>query len=189
MSIEQAAAEAVGNWTKFTCFGWHARPDDAEMWFIWYLRTRDSEILDIVNAKVVENEMAEIEEDDWTYERHSHWGPGWLEGVCVRVYDPDGNVTPAFRKVHRLAERLEDYPLLDEEEYYRCLNEEQLSSIILNGRGVDPETAQDGWEYEVFDWLVENEPEALEDPNGYVSEDEVNRALWDLGLLLEEDER
>ena len=40
-----------------------------------------------------------------------------MDGFSIRVFGPDGTITDAFREFCRLNERLDDYPILDEQDY------------------------------------------------------------------------
>ena len=113
---EDMAKEAAGNHRNFTSFAWFDRPEDDENWTIVYTHTRDSTLLDLSNADVIKEELSpfmEGDDPDVVSERHSHWGPGWVEGFVIRVYK-DGKVTAAFRKWAELKASMDDYPILDE---------------------------------------------------------------------------
>ena len=66
---------------------------------------------------------APVEPTPETYKNH-------IDGFSIRVYDSKGEITPAFRAYHELAERLADYPILDEEDYSRREYEETLRNIV-----------------------------------------------------------
>lgn len=65
-------------------------------------------------------------------------GRTWLRGLAVTVYDDDGNITPAFAAAAEIIDRLEDYPLLDEELFSELEYELHHDSLRLDyGNGVD----------------------------------------------------
>jgi len=71
------------------------------------------------NADVIEEAMrpfTEGDDPDVVFECHSHWAVGWVAGFSVRVLR-NGKITEAFKTYHELAQRLADYPCLDEHDY------------------------------------------------------------------------
>ena len=66
----------------------------------------------------------ELDDESITWERHSfnHWACGWFEIVICKPG------TEAARICEQLAERLEDYPVLDEGDYSRIEHDEFLES-------------------------------------------------------------
>lgn len=162
--------------------------DDAESWSVIYTHHRDSGLLDQSNAAAIEKAMApftEGDDPDVVFESHHHWAVGHIDGFSVRVYR-NGQITEAFRRYHELAERMADYPVLDEEDYSRREYEATVENIAdaawrLKGEYELP----DDWQYEVYSWLSENESNEIEnrdDQGGYPSEEALQRAFEDLGL-------
>ena len=195
--LQDAAKEMAGSWKKrnFGCVMWFDRPEDPDNWMWWLTKTRDSNLLERSNSKVIRKEMrAEGFEDDVRIERHNHWACGWAEAVCIRVYDADGEVTPAFRRAYELKEELEACPILDEDDVNKRKREEQLRCIRENGK-VDEDLACSAcssksgkWEKDVWEWLWDNDQQAFEsDDNGWVDEGSINKALMHLGWLDVED--
>ena len=113
MDLEAAAKAAAGNWREFDCFAWHRKPDHAENWAIVYTHNRDSGLLDQSNAAAIEEAMEPFPNGDVVAEHHHHWACGWIDGYSIRVYRR-GRITEAFNAYHALAERLANYPILDE---------------------------------------------------------------------------
>jgi len=183
----ERAQELVGNWMKFQAFGWHPMPEDAEKWCIVYTHNRDSGLLEQSNAKQIAEVMREYE--DAIEESHRHWACGWVDGWSIRVYDSEGKITEAFKAYCDLQDRLEEYPVLDEEEYSRMEYEqtwENLESVVGQvWRGSDRDgDLPEGLTQEVWDWLWANEQRELEDRDGqggYPSEESVERAIVALG--------
>jgi len=189
MTIEDAAREAAGNSERFTCFVWDRLLDldDPESWAIIYTRNRDSRLLDLSNADAIAKAMEPYtkgDDPDVVMESHSHWAVGHVDGFSIRVYR-DGEITHAFRTYHDLAERLADYPILDQEDYGRRKYEATLENIAdaawrLKGRYDLP----DGWEGDVYSWLSENRQRAVEnrdDQGGYPEEGDLRAAFEALG--------
>jgi hypothetical protein len=189
LTLEEAAKEAAGNWRKFDCFCWHraGELDDADQWCIVYTNNRDSGLLDQSNAAAIEKAMepfTEADDPDVVSEHHHHWACGWIDGYSIRVFR-DGQITEAFKTYHALAERLANYPILDESDYSNRECEATLANI--------PDAAwklkndyelPDGWEGDVYGWLSDNDPGAVEnrdDQGGYPREDQLRAAFEALG--------
>lgn len=130
LTLDDAAAQARGNWLKFDSFAWHDRPDNAEEWAIVYTHNRDSDLVAQSNASVIEKALAlflESDEPDVVSEHHGHWACGWIDGYAIRVYR-NGEITPAFHAYYDLVASLEDYPVLDEEDLSRRESEASRES-------------------------------------------------------------
>lgn len=189
MNLEDAARDAAGNWQKFEPFCWFRKSeiDDPENWAIFYTHHRDSGLLDQSNAAVIEKALepfTEGDDPDVVFESHSHWAVGHIDGLSVRVFR-DGLVTDAFRGYHELRERLDDYPILDEEDYSRREFEATFENLTQAAwRLRDEFELPDRWEGEVYQWLSENNCGAIEnrdDRGGYPDEDELRAAFEGLG--------
>jgi len=189
--LEDAAREAAGNWKKFQSFAWHDKPDDAENWAIIYTSNRDSGLLDQSNAAVIDKEMSQFPEDQARSESHGHWAVGHVDGWAVRVYFPDGTITPAFKAMFEMQAALADYPVLDSEDYSRREYEATLENIEQAGRRFVRPDAPESWPSDVYSWLSDNDQGAIEnqdDQGGYPNDDEIKEALEALGLLEGEEE-
>jgi hypothetical protein len=117
--IETAMNEIAGNWREFKCFIWDNEPEEnSEDYAIVYLSNRDSGDLAKSNEHAILESLAEAdpEGNDYHEERHSHWGPGYVNGIVIRVRR-DGKPTPAFVALHECAMSLANYPVLDDEDF------------------------------------------------------------------------
>jgi hypothetical protein len=191
LDLEEAAQKAAGNWRHFDSFVWFRDQEleDAGKWALIYTHHRDSGLLDQSNAAVIAEALEAFtqgEDPDIVFESHRHWAVGHLEGFSVRVFDRHGEITPAFQAYHELAERLADYPILDEEDYSRREYEETLRNIEdaawrLKRQFVLPE----GWPSDVYSWLSDHEPHEIEnrdDQGGYPSEESLRSSFDALGF-------
>ena len=134
LDIEEAAKKAAGNWKRFDSFVWFRdrELEDADQWSVIYTHNRDSGLLDQSNSHVISQSMesfTEGDEPDVVFESHSHFAVGHVDGFSVRVFNATGNITAAFRAYHELAERLDDYPILDEADYSNREFEATLDNI------------------------------------------------------------
>ena len=189
LDLEDAAKEAAGNWTRFECFAWSRSKelDSPDDWYITYSHHRDSGLLDQSNAAAMEEALepyTEGDDPDVVPEHHSHWACGWIDGFSIRVFR-DGQITDAFRRYHELAQRLDEYPLLDEEDYSRREYDATLENIGNAAyRIADDYELPEDWAEEVYSWLSDNDPAAVEntdDQGGYPSEEQLRAAFEALG--------
>lgn len=189
LDLDEAAAAATGNWQKFECFVWfrESELDDAENWAVIYTSHRDSGLLDESNAAAIGKTLESFidgDDPDVVFESHSHWAVGYVDGFSIRVFR-DGKITDAFEAYHALAQRLADYPILDETDYSRRETEATLANL--------PEAAwrlkhdfdlPDDWPCEVYDWLSDHRPTAIEnadDRGGYPKESDLEAAFAAIG--------
>ena len=93
----------------------------------------------------------------WLPNIHDHWAVGWIEGFSIRVFKR-GQITRAFRRWHELAQRLADYPVLDDEDYSRREYEDTLSNLADAAWRLRNEyDLPEGWEPLLYDWFAEND--------------------------------
>ncbi len=185
LTLEDAARQAAGNWRNFNCFVWDRKQDldDADDWAIIYTHDRDSGLLDLSNADAIAKSLTPFTDDDdpdVVFESHSHWAVGHVDGFSIRVFR-DGEITEAFKTYHDLAERLADYPILDESDYSEREYVATVENIAdaawrLKGQYELPE----GWECDVYSWLSDHRQRAVEnrdDRGGYPEEGDLRAAF------------
>jgi len=190
-TIDDLAKETANNHNKFKCFAWFDRPEDHENFAIFYTHNRDSGLLELSNASEIEKLLGKEEfEEDIRFESHMHFAVGYVDGFAIRCLNKDGTATKAFHCLVEIANRLNNYPVLNEEDYSEREWHATLENIGNNGCQLldDP---PDGWEGMVLNWLWENNQSAVEnvdDQGGYPSKDEIKEALIALKLLEEEND-
>ena len=189
MELTAAAQAAAGNWRQFQCFCWDRERDldYPENWTIIYTHNRDSGLLDQSNAAAIEKSMesfTEADDPDVVFECHSHWAVGHVDGASIRVFR-DGQITEAFKSYHAMAQRLADYPVLDEEDYSRREYEATIDNLPNAAWKLKNEyELPDGWAGNVYGWLSDNDPGAVEnrdDQAGYPSDNQLRAAFDALG--------
>lgn len=190
MKLDEFAIEMAGNWKKFVCFVWHRgyALADADNWTVYYTAGRDAGLLAQSNHAEIAKRLAsfmEGDEADVVAETHSHWAVGYLDGFSIRVFKPDGSITPAFEELHRIREALDDYPVLNESDY----SEREYQATLENYRNEmwgQPDLPE-GWEDEVYSWFSDHCQdryiENRDDQGGYAPREKLVEALQDLGLL------
>lgn len=122
-SADDFADSIAGNWREFGSFAWGGKPKHKpEDCALIYLSNRDSDCLDESNhafiLKALELWRGDVDLDGATVESqsHRHWACGHIDGIVIRCFDDDGNVTPAIVKLYEIAKRLDGYPVLDEDD-------------------------------------------------------------------------
>ncbi len=104
--------------------------------FVIAMTTRDSDRLEVHNWKFLCSEADRLgaeEEKDYGIFNFNHWACGWFDILLVR------KESPAFARMQELIESLEDYPILDEDNFNWDDDEE-------DDEDDDDEWDDDGWE-------------------------------------------
>lgn len=177
----ELAHEAV---KKARNFVWEGPSDesDPDKWAFTVSRHRDSGLLDESNFATISKDMEARFPDDVEVVHSSHWAVGWIDELAVRVFDEQGGITDAFHAIVDWKDKLEDYPIADEDDYsereQNALIEHIASQIMFSGFTVDD---PEDWAYRVAQWLSENgydnELENIDDRGAYPSEEAVQEAL------------
>ncbi len=195
MTLEDAAHEAAGNWKSWPCFVWDREREigDPENWSIVCTHNRDSGLLDQSNSEVMAKALKPFATGDYpdmVFESHSHWAVGHVDGFSIRIYR-DGEITQAFRTYHDLAERLAEYSILDESDYFEREHEATLDNITDSAWRLKSQyELRDSWVSDVYSWLSDNRPGSVEnrdDLGGYPSEGDLREAFDALGYVRVED--
>ena len=158
LDLEEAAKELAGNWMEFDCFSWGRSNEieDADQFCIVYTNNRDSGLLDKSNAEAIQEAMKPFldqEPCDVFEEHHNHWAVGWVDGYAIRIYR-EGEITESFRNCHDLQTRMNEYPLLDEEDYSSREYEATLENIADAAWRVKREyDLPEGWAVQVYRWF------------------------------------
>lgn len=195
LTLEDAAKDTAGNWQKWTCFCWFRESEisDPDNWAIIYTHNRDSGLLDQSNAEQIAEALTPFTNGDdpgVVMESHNHWAVGHVDGFSIRVFR-DGQITDAFRTYHELAEQLDGYPILDEEDYSRREYEATLENLTDAAWRLKHEyELPEDWESAVFSWFWDHRQSAVEnrdDQGGYPEEHDLRDAFDALGYERVED--
>lgn len=111
---------------------------------------RDSDILDKSNFDVACQILEEVDENCYVIERENHWAVGWVETLLV-----DPNNEQAIKAAEDIQNRLNDYPILDEEAYIEAEYNEFEESWDMWGRSDYVRGLQNKYpelENEIDDW-------------------------------------
>lgn len=110
--------------------------------YVVMARTRDADLLTESNWDCALSELGG-ESDSVVIHRFGHWACGWLEYLSVT------GGTPEFDKAQAIVKRLEDYPVLDEDDFSRremeqadetwrdCYTEKERIAYLRENKGAD----------------------------------------------------
>lgn len=198
--LTERAKKLAGNWRKFESFAWWGRDDDSipdpENWAILYTHNRDSGLLTQSNAATIAKLMEKHVESGGAQEIEcSHWACGWISGYAVRCLHPEGMPTAAVAEWLEIQDRLENYPILDEDDYSIRETDATWENVTQQVKSV---ASCNGWTISegqeaieaVYNWLDENKPGELEnrdDQGGWPSDDAIEEAFEALGYVQDSD--
>ncbi len=154
-----------------------------DTWGYVFGRSRDSDLVEESNWDVIKADLEERFPDDVQEERHSHFLVGWVDQLAVRLLDKNGIATPAADAAYEWKQKLEAYPLADEDDHTKREYAATIENIQSEGH-IDEDLAE-----EVFSWLWENNQSAVEPRDGgggYPQEEDIQVALWEIGKPTEE---
>lgn len=198
----------AGNWKSFQFqrFAWDHRYGsdvipDPKNWTVIYTNHRDATLIEQSNAAMIDKLLQPyISRGSVVPETHAHWAMGYVSGYAIRVRTRHGRITSAYKAYCRIQDRLENYPLLDEEEYSNRKHEATVENLKFHLEFGEIRHRSDvgTWPVilpeEVYHWLSENNDYALEnvdDEGGCTDEDDILAAVKALHpeLLPEETDR
>ena len=134
-SIDRYASVFAGNWEKEqNCSIWTFNDkDNPSAWGCHVQWTRDSRDCEkesnnayILNAlkNYRKGKNPTVFESSFT-----HWACGYIDVLCIQVYDKKGEYTKAFQVFAEIKERMEKYGVLDEDDL--CNREDQKGWEVL----------------------------------------------------------
>ena len=197
--VATLAASLANNHAKFTSFAWSSeeRPLDAHNWSIVYLSNRDSGLLDKSNESVILKKLAPYIDGcgsigcDVVTISHSHWAVGYVDGILIRVYNSNGSISDAFRKYAELKLQIDNYSILDDNNYSEREYTATIDGIEQAGRRMIRNDVPESWAYDCYTWFYEHNQSAIEsdstDQGGYPSDDDMRECLDALGYLESEE--
>ena len=172
----------------------HWEPDDGtdrSQWGSIIGQNRDATLLPRSNWAVVVADMKKRFPNDVEVIRFGHWGVGWVEEFFVRLWDAQGQITPAAEAGLEWMKGLEEYPIADGDHYYEMEYDATLHWIEEAGHWLVSSKAPKDWSAAVHEWFQDNDQSAVEnhdDTGGYPSEAQMREALEALGWLEKDEE-
>tara|TARA_B100000745_G_scaffold177357_1_gene116153 strand:+ start:2063 stop:2956 length:894 start_codon:yes stop_codon:yes gene_type:complete len=146
--------------------------------YVVYSRTRDSDLLNISNFEFIQNELEELQESlankriwqCYTIQHASHWAVGWVEIIYVHK-----NSTEILIKADEIIGNLDDYPVLDEEDYSNRQIEEFESNLESEVKDFIYDHHEEidfrNSNYFIDEAMDDHTQELLSDISSYISED------------------
>jgi hypothetical protein len=123
------------------------------------------------------------------FESHSHWAVGHVDGFSVRVFKPDGTITPAFEEFCQIKAELEAVLILDEADYSKRQYEATLENYREELWRLRDELP-DGWEAKVYSYFSDNGLDEFienrDERGGWAPREKLIEALEALGLSPQE---
>ena len=175
---QELAVQAVKDTEKIPNFSYSGDLPLGKTWAFVIGKHRDSGLLELSNYETVEKDLKERFPEDVEGVHSSHWAVGWVDELAVHMLDEKGKVTPAGVASIEWKEKLESYPVADEEDYNERQYEATIENIMSEGR-IDRQMAED-----VFGWLWDFDQDAIQDRDdqgGYPSKEQIENALNELG--------
>lgn len=160
LNIEKYAKMAT---EKPQDFGYWGSSDMFDTWgFTNIDQNRDSDPLEKANFKFITEELMAIFPDDYRIETYNHWAVGSVDRLVCRVYEDDTDkkvIASSFYLAMEWLDKLDDYPVADEETYTKFIDDDNIDSIdfwnYLNPGFVDVINNPD-WASEVYHELDVN---------------------------------
>ena len=144
-------------------FGYWGNSDMFDTWgFTKIDQNRDSDPLEKANFKYITEELMGLFPEDYRIETYNHWAVGSVDRLVCRVYEDDTDkkvIASSFYLAMEWLDKLDDYPVADEETYSKFIDGDNIDSIdfwnYLNPGYVDIVNNPD-WASEVYHELEVN---------------------------------
>jgi hypothetical protein len=162
MKTEELIAGIITKPSDFAFYG----EGEGETWFApggWGFTPiethRDADTITRSNWTAITSDLLERFPDSFQLHHTSHWAVGWYDHLAVNTAD-----TAAVEALAEWLDKLEGYPVADEEELSRIEDEEIWKSIndyALRDTARQYAKATDRDPYETYDELTDEQTEAL----------------------------
>lgn len=139
-----------------------------------------SSLIDRSNHEVIAEDLTKQFPDDVAVEEMRHWLVGWVRWILVNVLDEDGDLSPAGAAVLTWMDRLEEYPVADDEHLSQLEREEMIEIIRLYVGGLADDEAE-----QVLDVYLERGHEPTPE---YLDVEAADEIAQELGFIEEDDE-
>ena len=141
--------------------------EDYDDYYVVYTTSRDADLLGQSNWNAMLEKLENM--DGVEVIRASHWAVGWVEFIIVHEDFED-----ALMEADNLIAQLNEYPVLDEEDWSQREFDDTIENIQIEGRIGEADARK------VFSYLWEHdqrEVEAVDGFGGYPSEESINKAM------------
>ena len=196
-SQNQIARELVKQSAHIPNFGYHGDLDLGITWAFVFSVANGSDRLERSNWEVISEDLLKRHPKTVEITPCGHWLVGWVDHLTVKMVDKNGQITRAGIDVLDWLEKLDQYPVADEDHYSELECTENynnaLQSIKDETYRVDlADDLPDNWRGLVYEWLSENNPKAIETAEdrseGWLDQESITEACKALGYLDSEDE-
>lgn len=138
-------------------FGYWGSSDMFDTWgFTNVDQNRDSDALEKANFKYITEDLMGSFPEDFRIETYNHWAVGSVDRLVCRIYEEDTDkkvIASSFYLAMEWLDKLDDYPVADEETYTKFIDDDNIDSIdfwnYLNPGFVDIVNNPD-WASEVY---------------------------------------
>ena len=157
-NIEKYAKQAT---TKPEDFGYWGSEDMFDTWgFTNIDQNRDSDPLEKANFKYITEDLMGSFPEDYRIESYNHWAVGSVDRLVCRIYEEDRKtIALPFVLAMEWLDKLDDYPVADEETYDKMIDDDNIDSIefwnTISPGYIDTEKHTD-WASEVYHELEVN---------------------------------
>jgi hypothetical protein len=129
------------------------------------------------------------EGETWRIELFNHFAVGHVNVLVVQAVSEDGEVTDEFETLHDIFMRLEDYPILNEDDYMQrefLATCENIRDSLRMSLWFDVAPEGEDIVPNLYRWFVEHDMAAIEsrdDHGGYPNDEQLENALTALGYI------
>lgn len=167
-------------------FGYHGDTPLGDTWGIVYSYAPNvATLLDDSNWESMLHELDQIDPDseNYTIERFNSWITP-TENLMIRLITDDGIPTEEAKLAYELLTRLDNYPVLDEDDYSAKEYGAELECIrdYVRYSDLDVESLPENYIGLIWEALSDN---GFYSEDGYYSEDDIESAIADLGWALD----
>lgn len=173
-------------------FGYWGYEDMFKTWgFAGHDQSRDSNIMEKSNFKVITGDLMNQYPNDFRIETFAHWAVGSVDRLICRILidetkgcDED-NITESFKASMNWHNRINNYPIADEDYYYEKLQDEAIDCIknMEDYLFLVTNTEEDGWAEKIYYTLTNDlNFEFNVDAEQYPNDNKILEAVLKSGL-------
>jgi hypothetical protein len=173
-------------------FGYWGYEDMFKTWgFAGHDQSRDSNIMEKSNFKVITGDLMNQYPNDFRIETFAHWAVGSVDRLICRILidetkgcDED-NITESFKASMNWHNRINDYPIADEDYYYEKLQDEAIDCIknMEDYLLLVTNTEEDGWAEKIYYTLTNDLNFEFDvDAEQYPNDNKILEAVLKSGL-------
>jgi hypothetical protein len=177
-------------------FGYWGYEDMFKTWgFTGHNQSRDSNIMEKSNFKVITEDLIDRYPNDFRIETFNHWAVGSVDRLTCRILideakgcDED-NIAESFKESMNWHDKINDYPIADEDDYYVKLQDEAIDCIENMDEHLllVTNTEENGWAEKLYFTLTNDlNFEFNVDADQYPNDNKILEAVLKSGLCLPE---